>query len=120
MKIRMGFISNSSTSSFVLLGICTDDTEEVANILKLTKEEIQNRIDKDGDLGYSAINDFDVVYDYQDRNFYIGTAYSRGQGFWGGEKIKLDNLVNLKNLKPYNKLKSMGYSPDLYIGEYGE
>ncbi len=39
MKIRMSFVSNSSSSSFLIYGVCTEDKPSVENLLKVLDME---------------------------------------------------------------------------------
>jgi hypothetical protein len=50
MKIRSGFVSNSSSSSFILRGIRTT-REELIKSLNITQEEI-DEYEEDGDYGF--------------------------------------------------------------------
>lgn len=52
MKIRSGFISNSSSSSFIVCGFNEDDSCEAYNILEKKLKEEDPSIDKD-DMSWS-------------------------------------------------------------------
>ena len=52
MKIRNGFVSNSSSSSFIVCGFSTDDSCEAYNILEKKLKEEDPTIDED-DMSWS-------------------------------------------------------------------
>ena len=52
MKIRNGFVSNSSSSSFIVCGFSKDDSCEVYNILEKKLKEEDPSIDED-DMSWS-------------------------------------------------------------------
>lgn len=55
MKIRNGFVSNSSSSSFLIFGIAVEEESKIADLLKTTKflkqdEYPRLRVDPNGEL----------------------------------------------------------------------
>lgn len=72
MKIRNGFVSNSSSSSFVIFGKILED-EDLERIFKFTPEEMK-RIDEYGLYEFENTNlkDVDFITLSGDRQFIIG------------------------------------------------
>jgi hypothetical protein len=61
MKIRNGFVSNSSSSSFCLFGVYLDD-DDLDKVLEITPE-IRNKLDSDD------YDTFDYITDKMDKIF---------------------------------------------------
>ena len=87
MKIRMGFVSNSSTSSFCLYGICVD-REKFIEITKQIAPELTRQIDIDAGEAVEIVGDkLNLQYSlgpYDDDMAYIGL---------GPEDMKDDETV---------------------------
>jgi hypothetical protein len=76
MKIRNGFVSNSSTSSFCLFGICVDREEalKVAKLLDPTMESSDDDRYEAGEIVGDKLNLECSTGPYDDGNLYIGRA----------------------------------------------
>ena len=72
MKIRNGFVSNSSSSSFVIFGKILDDAD-LKQIFKFTSDEMK-RVQENGlyDFENTHLKDVDFVALSGDRQFIIG------------------------------------------------
>lgn len=119
MKIRNGFVSNSSSSSFVIYGIILKNTIEIKyHILKSIfdyNKSQQEMINKGNfyDFKYEhenlsiLIGDDDGVGD----NIIIGIILADGDGFYGLSETTIEELD--KKIKPY--IKKLGLYEKLKI-----
>ena len=80
MKVRQGFVSNSSSSSFVIYGVCLDG-EKIFEMAKDTFDEFQKMEDLDT---YELLNELLQLELYKDLFFasdgdgryYVGASYT--------------------------------------------
>jgi hypothetical protein len=101
MKLRSGFVSNSSSSSFLIYGTEVD-ASELAEKLNLTEEE-KNSLDEEGDWYLSEIlykhnemvKGLEFISAYGGEAFYLGLSWdSIGDDETGKEfKSKIEESV---------------------------
>jgi len=84
MKIRSGFVSNSSSSSFCIYGTYIDFGEIIEKLKKtnLLTEDEENQLN-DEDYGYDEIETIlskktklDINIDWEDESVYVGDSWS--------------------------------------------
>jgi hypothetical protein len=84
MRIRNGFVSNSSSSSFLIYGWCIEDIKKVGEVLKVEsggKYDIINELEK-----LLLKNDLGVIHGQDDHSIYIGRSWdSIGDNETGGQ-----------------------------------
>ena len=101
MKVRNGFVSNSSSSSFIIYGVCKEKSELTEIIESLPQDE-QDAIN-DGE----AVSEFwnpvglDVVEDYEYGELYIGRSWDSIDDDETGAQFK--ESVNAKLSQIFSK-----------------
>lgn len=118
MRVRSGFVSNSSSSSFVVVGIRSrrlcDKILESAN---LTEEQLWANWDLCTDHGQYKVNGIDIVWgeDYNDEPLIgldISSRFTKGHGF---KRIYKELVATLK------KIGITGFLPSEKVGfHYGQ
>jgi len=114
MKIRNGFVSNSSSSSFVIAG-CRLDKDIFMEEFNVTEEQIEEAMDN---YEYdNLVEGFDVDYDSEAETFYVGEIIVGNANFYGGESIPFANIEKAMRSEQVKKLKEMGFVVEIVIIE---
>ena len=109
MKIRQGFVSNSSTSSFILIGRKSSNEELIEEYKKLDNY-IQEYVD---DLSYyemcEALDNFYILGDSYDDVYKGELLADWSDDYLGDEEFDLNVLIDkIKDIK----------NPKLFYGTY--
>lgn len=96
MKVRTGFVSNSSSSSFAIWG-ASFDTDELLEVIKnqLTEEQYEMIKEQDEALeNVWSVNGLEMYEDYEGQRVYIGRSWSDIDDDQTGKQFK--NYVQKK------------------------
>jgi len=104
MKVRTGFVSNSSSTSFCICGAYFEKEE----IIKLCKKR---GIEEDWDEGSDLAKLVDLEYEHDEGNYggYIGLSPDKIGDHETGKEFKERIFAGIKKLDPNVKLKGIDY-----------
>jgi len=121
MKIRQGFVSNSSSSSFIVAGVSMD-LESFKEFFNYTDDEWEEALEAcnipDTIKAYNV--EFDVVIDYENEEAVVGKQFHNGSGFYGTHEFKISDFIDSMNSVQVDKLLEKGYQSSIVIGQFGE
>jgi hypothetical protein len=109
MKIRNGFVSNSSSSSFCIYGTIIEDSEENREMLlkfleekcNVSKEDIENLREDEymWKIGYEVTEQLkDLSSDYYDDSLYLGRSWRSVKDEETGKQFKESIEKKLKEI----------------------
>jgi len=103
MKIRQGFVSNSSSTSFTIFGIKKYFKFDVFLNAKLVTEKQRDDIENDSRSLFESIKEklpsgFEIVYSYDDNNIYIGRDVKSIQDNETGLELKQSSKEFLESI----------------------
>jgi len=106
MKIRMGFVSNSSSSSFCIYGM-EMDKEDLLKIIGKTEEEFGGMYDSLEEAAEKT--DLEMHGNENSETYYLGRSYSRIGGEETGNQFKADVVKKLSDALDRNVSASCSY-----------
>jgi len=122
MKIRNGFVSNSSSSSFVVLGYKIETSKfDKEKYLKNAKIDFnENNVDEIDDTFYETLyEDEHIISDGEGGYLYIGKVLAETGSDVGFEDIEIDVSDDkaLKEIKAIGKEYGVSKNPiKIYVG----
>jgi hypothetical protein len=117
MKFRSGYVSNSSSTSFCLYGSRIDQElvfMKLQELKKLSDEQVEAIKEYDLELGdvIKEFEEFDVYYDADESEYYIGRSWASVKDDETGAAFKEDVKSKL--------IQAFGNDDDLDIDTYEE
>jgi len=121
MKIRNGFVSNSSSSSFIIAGAVMD-RDIFMELTGMDEEAFGEYIENApwcDDIDIDGVT-FDVTSDYGGDNMVIGNKIHSGDGFYGVDSFDAVEFEQGMKSKQVELLKEKGYITKIHIGVIGD
>jgi hypothetical protein len=107
MKIRLGFVSNSSSSSFCIYGIRSDDLAELAKNFGITKADGESPSEVMGKIEEKLSGDVEIIVSdcctdgYGDVFVGVSVTDCPDTVTMGDYKKTIQKTINSKAKKPY-------------------
>ena len=105
MKIRQGFVSNSSTTSFCIYGICLEKDDLLEKIKPEIKEKVDEEYREDVYEIIEEVQDKVSVHSIYDDEIYIGLSFTLIQDDETGAQFKervkkaIGEFMNIEGLE---------------------
>ena len=107
MKLRQGFVSNSSSTSFCAYGVCIDfdEIKRMGTVSISDYDKIQEAMEK-------VLDQSNLDYAFGEEYAYIGLPYEDLKDNETGKQFKERAMNNFKGLKKYLDLDPLVHEDD--------
>ena len=120
MKTRIGFVSNSSSTSFIIAGTLFN-SKDFIETFELDEEEFKANAENSYDLDvYEKQLKLDIEWDAENDSIWAGKSIARGTGWYGSDFFDTKEFLDAIDSPEVQILKDKDCLIKIHIGQYGE